>query len=57
MIAESSRLIHDLAAHAEQTAISEGASCVPSTANHQMYLPLIEKYIALEQTLQQFFAG
>ena len=50
-------VIHDLADHAEQTAIPEGGACLPSTVNHQTYLPLIEKYITLEQTLQQFFAG
>jgi xylulokinase len=50
-------VIDDLAAHAEQTASSDGTVCVPSSANHQTYLPLIEKYIVLEQTLQQFFAG
>jgi xylulokinase len=50
-------LINDLAAHAEQTAILNGKPSVPSKVNHEIYLPLIEKYILLERTLNQFFAG
>ena len=48
-------LIDNLAAHAEQTAILSGAPCLPSEANHEVYGPIIEKYIALEQMLNQFF--
>ena len=48
-------LIDNLAAHAEQTAILSGAPCLPSEANHEVYRPIIEKYIALEQMLNQFF--
>ena len=50
-------LINDLASHAEETALLNGGPCPPSTANHETYKPLIEKYIALEKTLNQFFAG
>ena len=50
-------LINDLAAHAEETALLNGGPALPSTANHEIYKPLIEKYISLEQTLNQFFAG
>jgi xylulokinase len=50
-------LIDDLAGHAEQTAIRAGDPCSPSMKNHQIYLPLIEKYILLEESLNSFFAG
>jgi xylulokinase len=50
-------LIDDLAAHAEQTAIRSGKPFKPSEKNHRLYLPLIEKYILLEQSLNSFFAG
>ena len=50
-------LIEDLAAHAEQTAILNGSPALPSQENHERYLPLVEKYIALEQTLNEFFAS
>ncbi|MDO9302027.1 MAG: FGGY family carbohydrate kinase [Anaerolineales bacterium] len=49
-------LINDLAAHAEQTAFLNGNPSLPSKATHEIYKPLIEKYIALEQTLNHFFA-
>jgi xylulokinase len=54
---KASGLIHDLASHAGQTAIRGGKPALPSPTNHAIYTPLIEKYIALEQTLHQFFAG
>ncbi len=50
-------VISDLGAHAGQTAVLMGAACIPSQANHEIYLPLIEKHILLERTLDQFFAG
>ena len=50
-------VIEDLAAHAEQTAISAGDPCVPSAGNHEAYRPLIEKYIVLEETLNRYFTG
>ena len=50
-------LINDLAAHAEQTAILNGKPSAPSNVNHEIYLPLIEKYIVLERTLSHFFAS
>lgn len=48
-------LIDDLAAHAEKTAILNGKPSLPSKADHATYLPLIEKYIRLERTLNEFF--
>jgi xylulokinase len=48
-------LINDLAAHAEQTAILNGKPYYPSREKHEIYIPLIEKYILLEETLNQFF--
>jgi hypothetical protein len=50
-------LIDDLAAHAEKTAVRAGTPFKPSRKNHRLYLPLIEKYILLEQSLNSFFAG
>ncbi|MFH1185809.1 MAG: FGGY family carbohydrate kinase [Chloroflexota bacterium] len=50
-------LISDLAAHAERCAIPEGAAMRPSTAAHQAYAPLVERFIRLEGTLNHFFAG
>jgi Sugar (pentulose and hexulose) kinases len=50
-------LIRDLAEHAEQTTILNGKPSFPSQTNHEIYLPLIEKYITLQQTLNQFFAN
>lgn len=50
-------LINDLAAHAEQTAIVKESPSFPSQQNHETYMPLIEKYILLEQTLNQFYAS
>ncbi len=50
-------VIDDLATHAERAAISNGMPCMPSEANHATYTPLVEKYIAIEETLNQFFQG
>ena len=50
-------VINDLAAHAEETALLNGSPSLPSKINNEIYKPLIEKYIELEQTLNQFFAG
>jgi len=50
-------LINDLAAHAEETAFLNGNPSLPSKVNHEIYKPLIEKYIALEQSLDLFFAS
>ena len=50
-------LIGDLASHAEKTAILNGNPFKPSKENHDTYLPLIERYIALEQTLNQFYTS
>lgn len=48
-------LINDLAAHAEKTAIINGEPSFPSAANHKIYVPLVERYIVMEQMLNQFF--
>jgi xylulokinase len=50
-------LINDLAAHAEEAALLNGEPAHPSKANHEIYIPLIEKYIMLEQTLNHFFTS
>lgn len=48
-------LINDLAAHANQTAVLRGKPFYPSKENHEIYIPLIDKYIAMEHTLFQFY--
>jgi xylulokinase len=50
-------LIGDLAAHAEECAILSGTTCVPSRENHEAYLPIVEKYIRMEQMLNEFFGS
>jgi xylulokinase len=52
---KASGLIDDLPAHAERTAILQGKPFNPSPDTHQIYLPLIEKYILLEDTVHQFY--
>jgi xylulokinase len=50
-------LIDDLASHAEETALREGKPTTPSKENHAFYGPLIEKYIVMERTLNNFFTS
>ncbi|MCX6056185.1 MAG: FGGY family carbohydrate kinase [Chloroflexi bacterium] len=49
-------LITDLAAHAEETALRDKEPVLPSPMNHKNYKPYLEKYIALEHHLNQFFS-
>jgi xylulokinase len=48
-------VIDDLAAHARRTVQPEGAAAKPNAENHQIYQPLIERYIEMESMLDQFF--
>ena len=48
-------LIGDLAEHARRTATLSGSPFYPSRGNHEIYAPLIEKYILLEETLNQYY--
>ena len=48
-------LINDLASHAEHTAVLNGKPFEPSEENHRAYIPIIDRYIELEQTLNQFY--
>jgi xylulokinase len=48
-------LIDDLADHARKSAILNGSPFYPAEQNHAIYAPLIEKYIQLEETLNQFY--
>jgi xylulokinase len=48
-------LIDNLADHARQSAILNGSPFYPAEQNHTIYAPLIEKYIHLEETLNQFY--
>ncbi len=48
-------LIDDLVVHAERSARLSGSSCVPSKINHEIYVPIVEEYIKLEKTLNEYF--
>ncbi len=48
-------VIDDLAAHARRTVQPEGTAAKPNAENHQIYQPLIERYIEMESMLDQFF--
>lgn len=50
-------LIGNLADHAKETAILNGSAFVPSSTNHDLYHPLIKKYIEMENTLSHFFSN
>lgn len=50
-------LIDDLASHAQQTARVDGKPVCPSRQNHALYVPLMEKYIRLEKSLNDFFVS
>jgi xylulokinase len=50
-------VIDDLASHAENTALLSGKPSLPSKADHEVYAPIIEKYIALERTLNKFYTS
>ncbi len=52
---KAASLIDDLASHAEQTAILSGSPYVPSAENHAIYAPLIDQYIRMEETINQFY--
>jgi xylulokinase len=55
--ARGAGLIDDLASHAEQCAIRDGEPLVPSKSRHQTYVPIIERYIELEEMLNQYATG
>ena len=48
-------LINDLAGHAEKTAILSGKPSMPSKSDHEIYQPIVEKYIRMEKMLNEFF--
>ena len=48
-------LIDNLGTHAEKSAIANGDPSFPSKENHEIYKPIIERYIAMEQVLNQLF--
>ena len=50
-------LITDLASHAEKTALVNGMPFQPIKEHHAAYLPLIDRYIRLEQILNQFYSA
>jgi len=49
--------IKDLSSHAENTAVLSGNACEPGKANHEVYKPLIEKYISLQRLLNEFYSA
>lgn len=54
---KAANLIGDLASHAERSAMLSGGPRVPSSVNHQIYIPIIEEYIKLEKILNEFFGS
>jgi xylulokinase len=50
-------LITDLASHAEESAYVSGKPIQPSPERQQVYQPLVEKYIQLEDALNQFYTA
>jgi hypothetical protein len=48
-------LFNDLAAKASETALPDGAPVQPNPANRAIYDRLVDKYIALEDTLYHYF--
>lgn len=50
-------VIDDLAAHAEKTAILSGSPSMPSKTEHEIYAPIVEKYISLERVLNEYFTS
>jgi len=50
-------LIDDLAEHATRTVHLNGKPVQPVAANHEIYRPLINQYIRMEKTLEEFFAS
>ena len=50
-------VIENLADHAIKTAILEGSPSNPDSGNHQIYQPLVRKYIQMEQMLDKFYSA
>ncbi|MDP3449823.1 MAG: FGGY-family carbohydrate kinase, partial [Anaerolineaceae bacterium] len=50
-------LIDNLVEHAEKTAVVNGSALLPSSSNHSLYEPLIQRYIEMESTLSHFFSN
>jgi xylulokinase len=50
-------VITDLAAHTAKTVFTEGMPAQPDHDKHRRYEPLIEKYIQMEQMLDQFYCN
>jgi xylulokinase len=50
-------LIDNLVEHAEKTAVVNGSALLPSSSNHSLYQPLIQRYIEMESTLSHFFSN
>ena len=48
-------LIDNLADHADKTALCNGNSLLPSSANHKIYQPLIRRYIEMESMFNHFY--
>jgi xylulokinase len=48
-------IIDDLATHAAQTVVVDGKPVAPDNDIHLLYEPLVEKYIQMQQMLDQFF--
>lgn len=52
---KSAGVINNLAEHAKKTVFPEGTPFHPEESNHQIYKPIIEKYIEMQSMLNTFF--
>ncbi len=50
-------VINDITSHAEKTALLSGKPCTPNKLIHELYEPLIEKYISLQRLLNEFYSS
>ncbi len=48
--------IADLPAHAQDCAVRDGKALQPSQDNHELYAPIIGRYVTLEGMLDRYFA-
>jgi xylulokinase len=48
-------IIDDLASHSKNTVFTEGPAAQPNIHNYEIYKPLVDKYIQMQQMLDQFF--
>ncbi|MHC1784221.1 MAG: FGGY-family carbohydrate kinase [Anaerolineaceae bacterium] len=55
--AKAAGLVDDIAARAGEGALPAGKAAQPDPAKHEIYQPLVEKYIQMEGILHQYYSG